>query len=88
MQAFARRLSQGDIAFFFFSGHGVAIGGANYILPSDVPDVEADQEIRLARAALAEQDIITDLQARSVRITVMVLDACRTNRSAALATRA
>jgi uncharacterized caspase-like protein len=29
LDAFARRLSQGDTVFFFFSGHGVAIGGAN-----------------------------------------------------------
>jgi formylglycine-generating enzyme required for sulfatase activity len=79
LDAFARRLSPGDTAFFFFSGHGVAIGGANYILPADTPDVEADQETRLARAALAEHDIVTDLQARGVRITVVVLDACRTN---------
>jgi hypothetical protein len=79
LDAFARRLSQGDTAFFFFSGHGVAIGGANYVLPADIPNVEADQETRLARVALSEQDIVSDLQARGVRVAVVVLDACRTN---------
>jgi hypothetical protein len=79
IDAFARRLSAGDTAFFFFSGHGVSLGGANYILPADIPDVEADQESRLARTALSEHDIVSDLQARGVRITVVVLDACRTN---------
>jgi hypothetical protein len=79
LDAFARQLSQGDTAFFFFSGHGVAIGGANYILPADVPEVEADQETRLARVALSELDIVSDLQARGVRVAVVVLDACRTN---------
>jgi formylglycine-generating enzyme required for sulfatase activity len=79
LDAFARRLAPGDTALFYFSGHGVAIGGVNYILPVDVPDVEADQETRLARAALPEHDIVTDLQARGVRVTVVVLDACRTN---------
>jgi formylglycine-generating enzyme required for sulfatase activity len=79
IDAFARRLSAGDTAFFFFSGHGVSLGGANYILPADIPDVEADQESRLARTALAEHDIVSDLQARGVRVAVVVLDACRTN---------
>src|SRR5688572_12948691 len=33
------RLEAGDTAFFFFAGHGVAIGGVNYLVPSDVPRV-------------------------------------------------
>jgi uncharacterized protein len=74
-----RRLAPGDTAFFFFSGHGVAINGANYILPADVPDMEPGQDMRLARAALGETDIISDLQGRGVRVAVVVLDACRNN---------
>jgi len=74
-----QRLAPGDTAFFFFAGHGVAIGGSNYILPSDVPNVEAGQDTRLARAALGETDIVTDLQGRGVRVAVVVLDACRNN---------
>ena len=74
-----QRLSPGETAFFFFAGHGVAIGGGNYILPADVPDVGAGQDTRLARAALGENDIVSDLQGRGVRIAVVVLDACRNN---------
>lgn len=79
LDVLSRRLSPGDIVFFFFSGHGVTLNGANYILPTDVPDIEADQETRLARAALSEHDILLDLQSRGVRVAVVVLDACRTN---------
>jgi formylglycine-generating enzyme required for sulfatase activity len=74
-----QRLAAGDTAFFFFAGHGVAIGGSNYILPADVPNVEVGQDTRLARAALGETDIVSDLQARGVRVAVVVLDACRNN---------
>jgi formylglycine-generating enzyme required for sulfatase activity len=74
-----RKLSPGDTAFFFFAGHGVTISGGNYILPIDVPNVEAGQETRLARVALGESDIISDLQQRGVRVAVVVLDACRDN---------
>jgi formylglycine-generating enzyme required for sulfatase activity len=73
------RLAPGDTAFFFFAGHGVAIGGGNYILPVDVPSIEAGQDMRLARASLGENDIVSDLQGRGVRVAVVVLDACRNN---------
>jgi uncharacterized caspase-like protein len=79
LDTFERRLSQGDTAFFFFSGHGVQVGGVNYILPVDIPNVEADQETRLTRVALSEHDITEELQARGVRVAVVVLDACRNN---------
>jgi uncharacterized caspase-like protein len=48
-----RQLTAGDTVFFYFSGHGVALGGGNYILPSDVPNVEAGLETYLA-ASCAE----------------------------------
>jgi hypothetical protein len=79
LDSLSRRLAHGDTVFFFFSGHGVALKGVNYILPTDVPNVEADQETRLARAALSEHDIVYDLQSRGVRVAIVVLDACRTN---------
>ena len=34
---FTARLQPGDTAALFFAGHGVAIGGVNYLIPSDVP---------------------------------------------------
>jgi hypothetical protein len=74
-----QRVGAGDTAFFFFSGHGVALDGINYILPADVPNVAAGQEARLKGEALGEQYIITELTGRGVRVAVVVLDACRTN---------
>jgi formylglycine-generating enzyme required for sulfatase activity len=74
-----QRLVPGDTAFFFFSGHGVALDGVNYILPVDVPNVVSGQEARMKLAALGETDIIAELGGRGVRVAVVVLDACRTN---------
>jgi FKBP-type peptidyl-prolyl cis-trans isomerase len=75
----ARQLGPGDTAFFFFAGHGVTIGGGNYILPTDVPNAAPGQETRLVLAALGENDIVTSLKGRGVRVAVVVLDACRNN---------
>jgi uncharacterized caspase-like protein len=70
-----QRLAPGDTAFFFFSGHGVAVDGVSYIMPSDLPDVY--QETRLKLAALSETDIVAGLTGRGVRVAVVVLDAAR-----------
>jgi hypothetical protein len=76
---FAAQLEAGDTAAFFFAGHGVAIQGVNYLVPSDVPAVSEGAEARVRGASLAEPDIIAELQARSVRVALLVIDACRDN---------
>ena len=76
---FTARLQPGDTAALFFAGHGVAIGGVNYLIPSDVPAVTEGAEARVRGASLAEPDLIAELQARSVRVALLVIDACRDN---------
>jgi uncharacterized caspase-like protein len=76
---FTARLEAGDTAAVFFAGHGVAIQGVNYLVPSDVPAVSEGAEARVRGASLAEPDIIAELQAKSVRVALLVIDACRDN---------
>ena len=76
---FTARLQPGDTAALFFAGHGVAIAGVNYLIPSDVPTVTEGAEARVRGASLAEPDLIAELQARSVRVALLVIDACRDN---------
>jgi hypothetical protein len=75
----AQRLGPGDTAFFFFSGHGIAVDGTNYILPADVPTVAAGQIASLTGAAIREEDITSRLLRAGALVTVVVLDACRNN---------
>ncbi|MDO9561833.1 MAG: caspase family protein, partial [Bradyrhizobium sp.] len=76
---FTARLEPGDTAAFFFAGHGVAISGVNYLIPSDVPAVNEGAEARVRGASIAEPDLIAELQAKSVRVALLVIDACRDN---------
>ena len=76
---FTAQLQPGDTAALFFAGHGVAIAGVNYLIPSDVPAVTEGAEARVRGASLAEPDLIAELQARSVRVALLVIDACRDN---------
>jgi formylglycine-generating enzyme required for sulfatase activity len=75
----AQRLTPGDTVFFFFSGHGVAVDGLNYILPADVPAVGSSQIASLTGAAIKEEDITAVFLRAGARVAVVVLDACRNN---------
>jgi hypothetical protein len=79
---FTRQLGRDDTAFVFFAGHGVSFSGANYLLPSDIPapsGAGAAEEGRLANRALAEAEIVRQIEAVGARLLVLVLDACRDN---------
>lgn len=73
------QLDKGDIAAFFFAGHGVAIGGVNYLVPSDVPAVTEGSEARVRGASITEYDVMDEIHNKGVRVALLVLDACRDN---------
>ena len=77
--AFAKGIEPGDMALFYFAGHGIALDNTNYLIPADIPPLVAGGESAVKKLALAEPDLIADIQARGARVTVMVLDACRDN---------
>jgi hypothetical protein len=78
-QKFLNRLEPGDTAALFFAGHGVEIGGLNYLLPRDVPKVVAGEDRVLAEAAIRFNTLMDDLRDKKVRVALFIVDACRDN---------
>lgn len=76
---FETRVSPGDTALFFFAGHGVALDGGNYLMPTDVPNVTEAQRNLLRSEGFLADDISERLRERGAATTVMILDACRNN---------
>jgi len=79
LSSFMDKVEPGDTALLYYSGHGVEIRGANYILPTDIPPAREGQESLLTGEAISTDKVISDLQDRGARATVFVLDACRDN---------
>ena len=73
---FVRRLSGGDEVAFFYAGHGVQIGGANYLLPIDIG---AEDASAVRDEAIPLQRILDDLAEARARFTLAIVDACRDN---------
>jgi hypothetical protein len=85
-QAFSQTLLQfdatvqpGDTAFFFFAGHGFEIAGQNYLLPTDVPAATEGQEELVRDASILADRVVSRLQNRGARSSILVFDACRNN---------
>lgn len=76
LRNFKGRLGGGDVAVFYYAGHGVQLGAANYLLPTDV---RGDNEEQVKDEAVPLQRILDDLQDQKAKFSLMIIDACRNN---------
>lgn len=73
---FRQNLNGGDEVLFFFAGHGVQLGNANYLLPTDV---QGDQEDQVKDDSILLQKVLDDLEEKKTKFALAVIDACRDN---------
>lgn len=71
---FGDALRPGDVAWFFYAGHGAQIGGENFLIPSDFSGA-SESAIRLSSLPLSE---LRNAFSKA-RVSILVLDACRNN---------
>jgi len=76
IRQFRARLAGGDDAVFYFSGHGVQLGGTSYLLPTDIQD---DDVSSIKDDAIPLQRVLEDLAEQKARFSLIIVDACRDN---------
>jgi hypothetical protein len=77
LYTFERKLKQqGGIALFHYGGHGIQVGGENYLLPIDkyIPD-----ERRVKSRAVNAAEVVDLMAAAGSKTNIIILDACRDN---------
>ena len=76
LRQFKMDVEGGDEIVLFYAGHGIQIGGSNYLLPTDI---SADSEEQIKDDAIQLQRLLDDMNEKKVRITLALIDACRDN---------
>lgn len=74
---FARALTSADIGIFFYAGHGLQVGGRNYLVPVDA---QLQNERDLDFEAVALDFVLKQMELeREAKTNIVFLDACRDN---------
>ncbi len=64
------------VGLFFYAGHGVQIGGRNYLIPVEA---KALREKTIEFEAVDVNRVLAEMDAAGSRLNIVVLDACRNN---------
>lgn len=75
LRDFARALDGAAVALFYYAGHGMQVGGENYLVPVDA---RLEHESDLDFETLKVKQVLSLLES-SDRTSIVVLDACRDN---------
>lgn len=79
IEAFLGAVTPGSEALIYFAGHGVELGGQNYLLPTDIADLAPGQTYSLTADAVSLSLLLETLEGRQARVNIVMLDACRNN---------
>ncbi len=77
LRDFARNIEGADVALLFYAGHGLQVGGRNYLIPIDArlaSERDLDFEAIRVEFILAQMEL-----GREGKTTLVFLDACRDN---------
>jgi uncharacterized caspase-like protein len=75
IRQFGRKLEGADLAVFFYAGHGLQVGGKNYLVPVDA---KLERPGDLALDAVEVSTVLDQMEAEK-RVNLIFLDACRDN---------
>ncbi|NEW61542.1 caspase family protein, partial [Sulfurovum sp. bin170] len=71
---FFRKIKNGGVGVFYFSGHGIEVDGENYLIPTDA-DIKEKSETESEAISLTK--ITNRMQNTNNRLNIIILDACR-----------
>ncbi|WP_320500252.1 caspase family protein [Dongia rigui] len=63
-------------ALFYYSGHGLQVGGENYLIPVHA-DITREADVDLE--AVSADTVLKQMQFADARVNIIILDACRNN---------
>ena len=80
-QGLCRPTGADSVGVFYYSGHGVQAGGANFLIPTQVhPKTVTEDPLRVLYGV---DDLFDRLRQKPTKFQLVILDACRTDLFAA-----
>lgn len=76
IRRFTTSLHEDTVGLFYFAGHGIQVGGENYLIPVDA-DIVIEEDVRYEGVELGR--IIDGMRYGPGRLNLVILDACRNN---------
>ena len=70
------RVKEGDVALFYYSGHGMQVKGRNFLIPVNA-DIRGEHEVPYL--SLDVSQVLDTLEFSRSRVNIVILDACRNN---------
>jgi hypothetical protein len=79
---FRSKLHGAEVGIFYFAGHGISVGGSNYLLPVKtgyMPDgaSETDQRLLAETKLFNAEEAVADMSEAGAGCNLVILDACR-----------
>jgi uncharacterized caspase-like protein len=76
IREFGDQLRKGGVGLFFYAGHGVQIGGRNYLLPVGTR-INKDTDVKFQ--AVDTEIVLAEMGNAGNTLNIVILDACRDN---------
>jgi hypothetical protein len=73
---FGDRLKRGGVGLFFYAGHGIQVGGANYLVPIGA---RINREADIKHETLDAGKILDEMATANNGLNIVIFDACRDN---------
>lgn len=79
VREFEKKIQPGDLALFYYAGHGFSVSGRDYLLPVDIPQAGPGDESLVRDEAFLTNELADRFLRAGAKTAVLVLDACRNN---------
>ncbi len=76
IREFGVKLSNGGVGLFYYAGHGIQVGGENYLVPVDADIPEEDE---VSYSAVPVNLVLQKMATANKDLNIVILDACRNN---------
>ncbi|MFC1534139.1 caspase family protein [Thermodesulfobacteriota bacterium] len=73
---FGKRLREFEVGLFYFAGHGIQVGGRNYLIPVDAK-IETESDVKYESVDAGR--VLGKMEDAENDLNIVILDACRDN---------